>query len=47
MTDGRKAEEWRNAWHQGMADLGAAEAVQPASPLVDSFFDDYPGKTGE
>jgi len=47
LTDARNAEEWRSAWHQGMTDLGAAEAVQPASPLVDSVFDDYPGKTDE
>jgi magnesium-transporting ATPase (P-type) len=36
----------RDAWHQGMADLGAAEAVHPAVPLLDSIFDTYPGKDG-
>lgn len=46
LTDARTAEEWRNAWHQGAADLGAPEAAQPASPLCDSVLDDYPGKTG-
>lgn len=46
LTDARAAEEWRNAWHQGTADLGAPETAQPASPLCDSILDDYPGKTG-
>jgi hypothetical protein len=29
-----------------MAELGAAEAVHPAVPLLDSVFDTYPGKDG-
>jgi hypothetical protein len=45
-TDPAVAEEWRAAWHQGAADLGAPDATQPASPLCDSVFDDYPGKGG-
>ena len=45
-TDASVVEEWRRAWHGGMADLGAAEAIQPATPLSDSVFDDYPGKDG-
>ena len=45
-TDPVVAEEWRAAWHQGVADLGAPDAAQPASPLCDSVFDDYPGKGG-
>lgn len=45
-TDPRTADEWRQAWHQGAADLGAPEAAQPASPLRDSIHDDYPGKNG-
>ena len=45
-TDARTAEEWRSAWHQGAADLGAARAAQPASPLSDSIFEVYPGKDG-
>lgn len=45
-TDPAVAEEWRAAWHQGAADLGAPDATQPASPLCDSIFDDYPGKDG-
>jgi len=44
-TDPAVAEQWRIAWHQGAADLGAAEAACPAVPLRDSIFDDYPGKT--
>ena len=45
-TDPVVAEEWRAAWHQDAADLGAPEAARPASPLCDSVFDDYPGKGG-
>ena len=44
-TDPAVAGQWRTAWHQGAADLGAPEAAQPAAPLRDSIFDDYPGKT--
>jgi hypothetical protein len=29
-----------------MAELGAAEAVHPAVPLLDSVFDTYPGQDG-
>jgi hypothetical protein len=43
-TDAHTAEDWRTAWHQGAAILGAPDAVQPASPLRHSVFDDYPGK---
>jgi hypothetical protein len=39
------AGQWRTAWHQGAADLGAPEAARPAVPLRDSIFDDYPGKS--
>ena len=46
LTDAGAATDWRDAWHQGMADLGAAEAVHPAVPLLDSIFDTYPGKDG-
>jgi len=45
-TDARIAEESRNAWHQGAADLGALGAAQPASALRDSIHHDYPGKGG-
>jgi Apea-like HEPN len=45
-TDPAVAEQWRAAWHQGAADLGAPDAARPASPLCDSVFDDYPGKDG-
>jgi hypothetical protein len=45
-TDPVVAEEWRAAWHQGGTDLGAPDAARPASPLCDSVFDDYPGKSG-
>ena len=44
LTDARTADEWRSAWHQGITDLGAAEAIEPAVPLGDSIFDGYPGK---
>jgi hypothetical protein len=44
-TDPAIAGQWRAAWHQGAADLGAPDAAQPAPPLRDSIFDDYPGKT--
>jgi hypothetical protein len=43
-TDPAVAEEWRAAWHQGAANLGASSAAQPASPLQDSILGDYPGK---
>jgi hypothetical protein len=43
-TDPAAAREWRAAWHQGAADLGAPAAAQPVSPLCDSVFGDYPGK---
>jgi hypothetical protein len=46
LTDASAAEDWRRAWHQGMTKLGAAEATEPAMPLADSVFDDYPGKDG-
>jgi hypothetical protein len=45
LTDPRAAEEWRATWHQGIADLGAPEAAQPAPPLRDSIRDEYPGKS--
>ena len=45
LTDASAAEGWRHAWHQGMTNLGAPEAIEPATPLADSIFDDYPGKT--
>jgi hypothetical protein len=45
LTDAGTAREWRQAWHQGAADLGAPEAAQPATPLRDAILDDYPGKT--
>jgi hypothetical protein len=44
-TDPAVAEQWRTAWHQGAAALGAPEAARPAVPLRDSIFDDYPGKS--
>ena len=44
-TDPELAGQWRAAWHQGAADLGAPGAARPAPPLRDSIFDDYPGKT--
>ena len=44
-TDPDVAGQWRAAWHQGTADLGAPGAARPAPPLRDSIFDDYPGKT--
>ena len=43
-TDPAVAEEWRAAWHQGAADLGAPDAAEPSSPLRDSISDSYPGK---
>jgi Apea-like HEPN len=44
-TDPAIAKQWRAAWHQSAADLGAPDAAQPVAPLRDSIFDDYPGKT--
>jgi hypothetical protein len=46
LTDPAEAGQWRDAWQQAMADLGAPEAAQPAQPLCHSIFDDYPGKHG-
>lgn len=42
LTDALAAADWRDAWHLGMAELGASEAVHPAVPLLDSIFDTYP-----
>jgi hypothetical protein len=44
LADPGTAAKWREAWHQRMGELGAAEAVHPAVPLLDSIFDGYPGK---
>jgi hypothetical protein len=46
LTDAAEAMQWRDAWQQAMADLGAPEAAQPPRPLCHSIFDDYPGKRG-
>jgi hypothetical protein len=45
LADSAKAQEWRDAWHQGAADLGVPEAADPAEPLCHSAFSDYPGKS--
>ena len=46
LTDSSAADDWRQAWHQGMVNLGAAAAIQPATSLLDGVFDTYPGKAG-
>ena len=42
-SDPAAAGQWRTAWHQGAAGFGSPGAAQPAAPLRDSIFDDYPG----
>lgn len=46
LTAATEVAEWRDAWQQAIADLGAPEAAHPAQPLCHSVFDDYPGKHG-
>jgi hypothetical protein len=46
LTDTPATGAWRDAWHQGAADLGDRQAAQPSTPLSHSIFDDYPGKSG-
>jgi hypothetical protein len=46
LADADAAQELRNTWHQGAADLGAPEAARPAITLCNSIHDDYPGKHG-
>ncbi|MDQ2881397.1 MAG: HEPN domain-containing protein [Actinomycetota bacterium] len=44
LVDWKKSTQWREAWHAGLADMGAPAAIGPPAPLASSIFDDYPGK---
>jgi hypothetical protein len=44
LTHAPGAQDWRDAWQQGAAALGAPTVAQRAVPLRHSAFDDYPGK---